>query len=100
MEFSWQEYWSRLPFPSPRDLSDPGIKPKSSALQMDSLPFEPPEDPTGDGLLVPSSYCRGVGEVGIPPSGSIGGRHHLVTVRGRYELLPKDSMEKNDTPLL
>ena len=29
MEFSKQEYWSRLPFPSPRDLPDPGIEPKS-----------------------------------------------------------------------
>ena len=40
MEFSRQEYWSGLPFPSPGDLSDPGIKPKSPALQAYSLPFE------------------------------------------------------------
>ena len=32
MEFSRQEYWSGLPFPSPGDLPDPGIKPRSSAL--------------------------------------------------------------------
>ena len=32
MEFSRQEYWSGLPFPSPGDLSDPGIKPASPAL--------------------------------------------------------------------
>ena len=32
MGFSRQEYWSRLPFPSPGDLSDPGIEPRSSAL--------------------------------------------------------------------
>ena len=31
MEFSWQEYWRELPFPSPRDLPDPGIKPTSLA---------------------------------------------------------------------
>ena len=37
-----QEYWSRLPFPSSGDLSDQGIKPRSSALQADSLPSEPP----------------------------------------------------------
>ena len=36
--FSRQEYWSELPFHSPRDLSDPGIKPGSPALQADSLP--------------------------------------------------------------
>ena len=33
-----QEYWSGLPFPSPGDLPDPGIKPGSPALQADSLP--------------------------------------------------------------
>ena len=37
MGFSRQEYWSGLPFPSPEDLSDPGIKPGSSSLQADSL---------------------------------------------------------------
>ena len=42
MEFSRQEYWSELPFPSPEDLPNPGIKPGSPALQVDSLPFEPP----------------------------------------------------------
>ena len=40
MGFSWQEYWSRLLFPSPGDLPDPGIKPGSSAFQADSLPTE------------------------------------------------------------
>ena len=37
-----QEYWSGLPFPSPGFLSDPRIKPRSPALQADSLPSEPP----------------------------------------------------------
>ena len=41
MEFSRQEYWSGLPFPSSRDLSDPGIELRSPALQVDSLPSEP-----------------------------------------------------------
>ena len=36
MGFSRQEYWSGLPFPSPGDLPDPGIKPASPALQVDS----------------------------------------------------------------
>ena len=36
-----QEYRSGLPFPSPEDLPDPGIKPGSPALQVDSLPSEP-----------------------------------------------------------
>ena len=40
--FSRQEYWSGLPFPSPRDLPDPAIKPRSPELQADALPPEPP----------------------------------------------------------
>ena len=36
-----QEYWSGLPFPSPGDLPDPGIKPMSPTLQTDSVPSEP-----------------------------------------------------------
>ena len=42
MEFSRPEYWSGLPFPSPRDLPNPGIKRRSPALQADSLLSEPP----------------------------------------------------------
>ena len=37
-----QEYWSGLPCPSPGNLPDPGIKPRSPALHVDSLPSEPP----------------------------------------------------------
>ena len=40
MGFSRQEYWSGLSFPSSGDLPNPGIKPKSPALQADSLPTE------------------------------------------------------------
>ena len=45
MGFSRQEYWSRLPCIPPGDLPNPGIEPKSSALQEDSLPSEPPGRP-------------------------------------------------------
>ena len=41
MGFPRQEYWTRLPFPSPGDLPDPGIEPTSPALQGDSLLSEP-----------------------------------------------------------
>ena len=41
MEFSRQEYWSGLPFPSPWDHPDSGIKPRSPALMADSLPSKP-----------------------------------------------------------
>ena len=40
--FSRQACWSRLPFPSPGDLPDPGIKPGSPTLWTDALPSEPP----------------------------------------------------------
>ena len=45
MGFSRQEYWSGLPFPSPGDLPDPGIKPMSPSLQGGSLPAEPAGKP-------------------------------------------------------
>ena len=43
--FFRQKYWSGLPFPSPGDLPNPGIEPRSLALQADSLPCEPPGKP-------------------------------------------------------
>ena len=42
MGFSRQEYRSGLPFPSPGDLPDPGVKPRSPTLQADALTSEPP----------------------------------------------------------
>ena len=64
MELSRQEYWSGLPFPSPGDLPNLGIEPGSPALQVDSLPFEPPGKLCNTPLisLFPSySYlCEGI----------------------------------------
>ena len=45
MEFSKREYWTGLPFPSPGDLPNPGLKPRSPALQADFLPFKPQGKP-------------------------------------------------------
>ena len=45
MEFSRQEYWRELPFPSAGDLPDPGTEPRSPSLQADFLLFEPPGKP-------------------------------------------------------
>ena len=45
MEISRQECWSGLPFPSLVDLPNPGIEPRTPALQADSLPSEPPGMP-------------------------------------------------------
>ena len=42
MEFSREEFWSGLPFPSPGDLPDSGIEPRFPALQADALPSELP----------------------------------------------------------
>ena len=58
MGFSRQEYWTGLPFPSPGDLPDPGIKPRSPALQADALTSEPPGKsyyPKGNPISI-SSY--------------------------------------------
>ena len=43
MEFSRQEYWSGLPFPSPGELPDPGIQPRCPVLQADSTVWAPRE---------------------------------------------------------
>ena len=58
MGFSKQEYWSGLPFPSPGDLSDPGIKAGSLALQVDSLVSQPPGKPIKLRVQLNSSPCR------------------------------------------
>ena len=52
MEFSRQEHWSGLPFSAPRNLPDPRIKPRSPALEADSLPSEP----RGKPILMPTGY--------------------------------------------
>jgi len=51
MEFSRQEYWSGLPFPSPGDLPYLGMEPRSLALQADSLPTEPRGKPSQKGVI-------------------------------------------------
>ena len=65
MEFTRQEYWSELPLPSPGDLPHPGIKPRSPALQADSLPSEPPGEPQQVGLAQASAFalCPGAQEI-------------------------------------
>ena len=59
MGFPRQEYWSGLPVPSPGDLPDPGIDPRSPALQVDSLPLRRQESPVAHGDVV---NRRGDGE--------------------------------------
>ena len=60
MEFFRQEYWSVLPFPSPRDPPQSGTEPRSPVLQPNSLLSEPPGKPcTKNGLStkILSSLC-------------------------------------------
>ena len=52
MGFSRQEYWSGLPFASPGDLPNPGIEPRSPALQADALTSEPPGKPIDDSSIM------------------------------------------------
>ena len=58
MGFSRQEYWSGLPFPPPRNLPNPGIKPRSPALQADSLLTELQGKPL---ICVCMCVCKNMG---------------------------------------
>ena len=49
-ESSRPKYWSGLPFPFPGERPNPGIESRSPALQVDSLPAEPPEKPMNTGV--------------------------------------------------
>ena len=65
MGFSRREYWSGLPFPSPGDLPNPGIEPRSPTLQADALTSDPPGKP----------FVLNVIHKASPPS--LDSRHHL-----------------------
>ena len=56
MEFSRQEYWSGLSFPSPGNLPNPGIEPRSPALQAETLPSEPPGKSYQRALIISLIY--------------------------------------------
>ena len=63
MEFPSQKYWSGLPFLSLEDLPDPGTEPSftvPSALQVNSLPQEPPEKPKMSGMGFSGNTKRSV----------------------------------------
>ena len=59
MGFPRQEYWSGLPFPSPGDLPNLGIEPRSPALHVDALSSEPPGNPVGYAQLLKNSFLGG-----------------------------------------
>ena len=79
MEFSRQEYWSGLPFPSAGDLPNAGIEPRSPTLQADALPSQPPGSQT--------SAMGGKGgefafRVGLPPTLHVSGQARPQTWLG------------------
>ena len=67
MGFFRQEYWSGLPFPSPGDLPNPGVKPRSPTLWTHTLPSEPPGKPK-DALYSPNKLFP---DILIPPKKKI-----------------------------
>ena len=99
MEFSKQEYWSGCPFPSPRDLPDPVIEPRSLALQADSLPSEPIgscSSNSGEGMATHSSILAwripGIEEPdGLPSMGlhRVGHDWSNLAVAAAQTLTPK-----------
>ena len=56
--FSRQEYWSGLPCPPPGDLLDPGIEPRFSALQADSLPLSHQGSPSYIYILLATLFSN------------------------------------------
>jgi len=58
MEFSWQEYRSRLPWPPARDLPHPGTKPTSPALAGGFFTTEPPGKPKAKRLTELSAHNK------------------------------------------
>jgi len=60
MEFSRQEYWSGLPFPSPGDLLKPRVKPGSSAFRTDFLLCELPGNRDLSTKVIPQLYLMSI----------------------------------------
>ena len=73
MGFSRQEYWSGLPFPSPGDLPNPGIEPRSPTSQADALTSAPPGKPLNIRILT-SKISKGGKEARLKEEGAGGGR--------------------------
>ena len=65
MGFSRQEYWSGLPCPPPGDHRNPEIEPRSPALQVDSLPSEPPGKPKNSLSLLRGIFLTQMSNQGL-----------------------------------
>ena len=90
MEFSRPEYWSGQPYSSPWDLSNPGVEPRSPALQADSLSSKPPEKTKNSGLGI-LSLLQGI----FPTQGSNPGLPHCGQIL--YHLSHQGVVEPENT---
>ena len=100
MGFSRQEYWSGVPFPSPADLPNPGVKPRSFALQADSLTSEPGEFPGVFFSSQGSGYQKRWKSQELPAFGAMLGKGPSVIKEGPYSdlgLVKEASQEKGVT---
>ena len=97
MEFSRQEYWSGLSCLPPGDLLNPEIELRSSTLQVDSLPFEPPGSPNSSmyGLISGTERISLHHKTELIPSLEIAVKHHkaCTNVTGLPFLSVADSEE-------
>ena len=101
MGFSRQEYWSGLPFPSPGDIPDPGIEPRSPTLQADALPSEPPGNNQGDAHqnyneISPHAYQNHCYQkMAANVAGNVEGREALYTAGGNVTAGGSTTVEIN-----
>ena len=91
MELSRQEYYSGVPLPSLGNLPDPGIKPRSPALQADSLHLSHQRSPdlnNTENKMRPSNLHL-IGVPGLEDIGKIGGNIQLI-LEGKFPKLKKN----------
>ena len=89
MEFSRPEYWSGQPFPSPEDLPNPGMEPRSPRLQADSLPAEPPGKPEN------KERFAGVSVILVPVPRSPSLHHSRFSIRAAEESTQGEKVGNN-----
>ena len=91
MGFSRQEYWSGLSFPSPGGLPNPGIEPRSPALQADALPSEPPGKPMARKMSFSQNITRDSSKYSFPKASA----GQVVCVCVGHELLREMIIMRN-----
>ncbi|CAN0550578.1 unnamed protein product [Rangifer tarandus platyrhynchus] len=102
MGFSREEYWSGLPFPSPGDLPDLGIEPRSPALQAAALASEPQGKPRDSLLLLSHFSCVPLCDPtdGSPPGSPVPGILQARTLEWAAIESPKSNSSPDHSPEL